>query len=69
MYVTDFDHGHMFVLDPHTLGVVNVVGEKSSDPGDFLDPHYIATDSKGNIYTLETAAGRRAQRFELKKSA
>ncbi len=69
MYVTDFDHGHVFVLDRQTLSVLDRFGEKTNAPGDFLDPHYIAADSKGNIYTSETAGGRRAQKFVLKSPA
>jgi DNA-binding beta-propeller fold protein YncE len=66
MYVADFDHGHVFVYDRRTLAPVGSFGEKGKRVGEFVDPHYLATDSRGNLYTSETAGGRRAQKFLFK---
>jgi DNA-binding beta-propeller fold protein YncE len=58
------------ILDRKTLEIVSTFGRQGSKPGEFLsavgtpDPHYVATDSKGNIYT---AGGYgRVQKFIFK---
>ncbi|MGH8168521.1 MAG: hypothetical protein ACREQ1_14870, partial [Woeseiaceae bacterium] len=38
-------------------------------PGQFFGVHSIATDSKGNIYTVETYEGKRLQKFVFKGMA
>lgn len=65
MYVCDFDHGHIFVFNRETLALMGSFGTKGRAAGSFMDPHYLATDSKGNLYTAETSGGRRAQKFVL----
>ena len=75
MYVCDFDHGVVFAYDRATLallgsmGVPHAIGSGSKGgrtPGELIDPHYLATDSHGNLYSSETAGGRRAQKFIFK---
>jgi DNA-binding beta-propeller fold protein YncE len=66
MYVCDFDHGYVFVFDRATLAPLGSFGTKGKAAGEFVDPHYLATDSKGNLYCAETAGGRRAQKFIFK---
>jgi DNA-binding beta-propeller fold protein YncE len=63
-------NGEIVVLDRKTLEIVSSFGGRGNKPGQFLsvpgtpDPHVIATDSKGNIYT---AGGQgRAQKFVFK---
>lgn len=69
LYVCDFDHGLIFVFDRDTLALIGSFGAKGRAAGQFMDPHFMATDSKGNLYTSETAGGRRAQKFRLKGEA
>jgi hypothetical protein len=66
MYVCDFDHGRVFMFDRETLASVGSFGTKGNASGQFVDPHFLATDSKGNLYSSETAGGRRAQKFVIK---
>jgi len=66
MYVCDFDHGRIFVFDRKTLAPIGSFGTQGKDIGEFVDVHYIATDSRGNLYSSETAGGRRAQKFLIK---
>lgn len=66
MYVCDFQHGLVFIFDRVTLAPLGSFGSQGKAPGQFVDPHYLATDSKGNLYTAETAGGRRAQKFVIK---
>ncbi len=66
LYVCDFEHGHVFVFNRATLGLIGSFGTKGSARGEFVDPHYLATDSKGNLYSSETAGGKRAQKFLFK---
>lgn len=66
MYVADFEHGMVFMFDRVTLSALGSFGRQGKNVGELVDPHYLATDSKGNVYTAETAGGRRAQKFRLK---
>ncbi len=66
LYVCDFDHGNVFVFNRATLTPIGSFGTKGNASGQFVDPHYLATDSKGNLYSAETAGGRRAQKFIFK---
>ncbi len=66
MYVCDFDHGRVFVFNRQTLALLGSFGTQGKAIGEFVDPHYLATDSKGNLYSSETAGGRRAQKFLFK---
>jgi hypothetical protein len=66
MYVCDFDHGIVFVFTRETLALLGSFATKGKASGQLVDPHYLATDSKGNVYSAETAGGRRAQKFTFK---
>ena len=66
LYVCDFEHGLVFVFNRDGLAPIGSFGAKGRAAGQFMDPHYMATDSKGNLYTSETAGGRRAQKFLFK---
>lgn len=68
MYVADFEHAIVFIFDRATLAPLGSFGTKGKDAGQFVDPHYLATDSKGNVYTAETAGGRRAQKFRIRNA-
>ena len=54
------------VFDRQTLRVLYKFGEETGKPGDFREPHDIAADSKGNLYSTETYEGKRLQKFVFK---
>ena len=66
MYLADFGNSQLLILNRKTLDIVGRFGSRSSKPGDFQGVHFVATDSKGNLYTAEVAPGNRAQKFVLK---
>jgi DNA-binding beta-propeller fold protein YncE len=66
MYVCDFSNGPVWVFNRGTLALLGSFGTQGKAAGQFVDPHYLATDSKGNLYSAETAGGRRAQKFTFK---
>jgi DNA-binding beta-propeller fold protein YncE len=68
MYVADFDHGQVVILDRQTLDQVGAFGTRGAGPGDFQSLHNLAADSKGNLYTAEVAPGARIQKFRLEQS-
>jgi hypothetical protein len=63
MYVADYGNSHVLVLDRRSGEVLYQFGMRSAKPGDFQGVHFIAVDSKGNLYTAEVLPGNRAQRF------
>jgi len=54
------------VLDRKTLTERYSFGDGGRQPGQFYAPHSLATDSKGNLYTVETYEGKRVQKFDYK---
>jgi sugar lactone lactonase YvrE len=66
LYVADGANNKIWVLDRQTLDVLTSFGEGGRVPGEFSQLHSIATDSKGNLYTVETGQGKRVQRFLFK---
>lgn len=65
LYVADFGNGQIVILDRTTLEPVGSVGTRGEEPGNFRNPHHIAVDSRGNLYTAEVNPGSRVQRFEF----
>ena len=66
LYTPDFHWGHVWVLDRETLRVLYWFGEETEMPGDFREPHDLATDSQGNLYVAEVGVGARAQKLVYK---
>jgi DNA-binding beta-propeller fold protein YncE len=62
LYVADWGNSRLLVFDRKTLRPLGVIGEKGTGPGEFIGPHLIATDSRGNLYVAEVQ-GRRLQRL------
>jgi hypothetical protein len=54
------------VLDRSTLEALTTFGDGGRYPGQFFAVHDVATDSKGNLYTLEALEGKRLQKFTYK---
>lgn len=61
MYVADSANMRVHVLDRKSLDLLYSFGEGGRLAGQWHMPRGIATDSKGNIYTIEE--GRRVQKF------
>ena len=53
-------------LRPREHDELTTFGKGGHYPGEWYSLHNIATDSKGNLYTVETYQGRRLQRFLYK---
>lgn len=66
VYVADGQNMKVRILDRQTLDEISTVGTGGRYPGQFYAVHSIATDSKGNVYTVETLEGKRLQKFTFK---
>lgn len=66
MYVADGMNMKIHVLDRQSLAEVSSFGDGGRQPGQFYAVHSVATDSKGNLYTVETYEGKRLQKFTYK---
>jgi DNA-binding beta-propeller fold protein YncE len=63
LYVADQAEDVILVLDRQTLMEVGACGRLGRQAGQFVSPHNIATDSKGNLYVAEDLGGARLQKF------
>ncbi len=66
IYVADGMNMKIHILDRGTLEEVSSFGDGGRQPGQFYAVHSVATDSKGNLYTVETYEGKRVQKFNFK---
>jgi DNA-binding beta-propeller fold protein YncE len=66
MYVADLLNAKIRVLRRDTLEELTSFGGGGRQPGQFYGPHNIATDSRGDIYLVETFEGKRIQKFIYK---
>jgi len=66
LYVADGQNMKVHILDRQTLEPLSSFGDGGRQPGEFFAVHSIATDSKGNVYTVETLEGKRLQKFVFK---
>jgi DNA-binding beta-propeller fold protein YncE len=66
LYVADGQNMKVHILDRQTLNELSSVGEGGRQPGEFFAVHSVATDSKGNLYTVESLEGKRLQKFVFK---
>lgn len=66
VYVADGSNMKVHVLERSSLAPVTSFGGGGRYPGQFLAVSGVATDSKGNLYTVEGAEGKRLQRFVFK---
>ena len=66
VYVADGSNMKVHVLERSSLNHLTSFGEGGRFAGEFLAVSGIATDSKGNVYTVEGAEGKRLQRFNFK---
>jgi len=66
LYVADGKNERIYIVQRDTMELVTSFGDGGRQPGQFFGVHSIATDSKGNIYTVETYEGKRLQKFVYK---
>jgi DNA-binding beta-propeller fold protein YncE len=66
LYVADGSNMKVHVVERQSLNLLTSFGEGGRYPGQFLAVSGVATDSKGNLYTVEGAEGKRLQRFVFK---
>jgi DNA-binding beta-propeller fold protein YncE len=63
LYVADGSNMQIHVLDRQSMELLTTFGDGGRYPGQFLAVSGVATDSKGNLYTVEADQGKRLQRF------
>ena len=66
LYVADGSNMKVHILDRQSLEHLTSFGDGGRYPGEFLAVTGIATDSKGNLYTVEASEGKRVQKFTYK---
>lgn len=66
LYVADGTNSKVRILDRQSLNEVGTIGDGGRQPGRFYGLHSVATDSRGNVYTVETYQGKRVQKFVLR---
>jgi DNA-binding beta-propeller fold protein YncE len=67
LYVADAGNGRVRILNRQTMEVIGSIGRWGRQPGQFMVPHDIAVDSKGNLYVGEIREGN-IQKFILKSA-
>jgi len=66
LYLADGKNEKVYIFLRETMEFLSSFGDGGRQPGQFFAVHSIATDSKGNIFTVETYQGRRLQKFVFK---
>ena len=66
IYSADQTENVILILDRQTLQERGTLGRLGRYAGQFVSPHNIATDSKGNLYVAEDVGGQRVQKFAIK---
>jgi DNA-binding beta-propeller fold protein YncE len=67
MYVVNQDNEKVDILDRASGKLLTSFGRVGRQPGEFTYSHFLAVDSKGNIYVSEVGTGKRIQKFKLVK--
>jgi DNA-binding beta-propeller fold protein YncE len=65
MYVTNQDNEKIDVLDRASGQVLSSFGRAGHQAGEFTNAHFLAVDSKSNVYVAEVGEGKRVQKFKL----
>ena len=69
MYVANQDNERVEILDRASGKIVSSFGRVGRYPGEFTYIHFLAVDSKGNIYVSEVGTGKRVQKLILRDSS
>jgi len=67
LYLADGTNHNVSTQRRSDMAVVGEFGRGGRQLGQFLRPHGMSVDSKGNLYVGEASTGRRVQRFTLGK--
>lgn len=65
MFVVNQDNEQIDILDHATGQLLSSFGRVGRQPGEFTYSHFLAVDSKGNLYVSEVGTGKRIQKFNL----
>ncbi len=65
LYLADGTNHKVWILRRSDLEIVGDFGRGGRQLGQFLRPHGMSVDAKGNLYVGEASTGRRVQRFNL----
>jgi len=65
MYVVNQDDEKIDILDHASGRLLSSFGRVGRKPGEFTYSHFLAVDSKGNIYVSEVGTGKRIQKFKI----
>ena len=65
MYVVNQDNEKIDILDRATGQVLSSFGRAGHQGGELTYAHFLAVDSKGNIYVTEVGTGKRIQKFKM----
>ena len=65
MYVINQDNEKIDILDHASGKLLSSFGRVGRQPGEFTYAHFLATDSKGNVYVTEVGTGKRIQKFKM----
>jgi len=66
IFLIDGSNKQVHVVDRAAMTILTSFGGGGRQPGQFISPHSIAIDSKGNLYIAETLEGKRVQKFTYK---
>ncbi|TVR57391.1 MAG: hypothetical protein EA421_01155 [Gemmatimonadales bacterium] len=69
LYMADGTNHKVWILRRADMEVVGEFGHPGRQAGQFLRPHGISVDSRGNIYVGEASTGRRVQKFTIQGQA
>ena len=64
MYVVNQDNEKIDILDRASGQILSSFGRVGRQPGEFTYAHFLAVDSKGNLYVTEVGTGKRIQKFK-----
>lgn len=64
MYIADGMNMKVWILNRSSLEIIGSFGHGGRNAGQFGWIHNLAMDSKGNLYTVEVAPGKRIQKFK-----
>jgi sugar lactone lactonase YvrE len=65
LYVTNQDNEQIDILDRASGQILSSFGRAGHQVGEFTYAHFLAVDSKGNIYVTEVGVGKRVQKFKM----
>ena len=65
LYMADGTNHKVWILERETLDIAGEFGRGGRQLGQFLRPHGMGADSKGNLYVGEASTGRRIQKFRV----